>query len=163
MFATGLQHAHDLPSSHCPRYRCGRGHTDSEDNEKKGDRAHAGDPLQTSRSARMFRLSLQPHEMLGPYEVVDLLGEGGMGAVYRAKDTRLGRFVAIKVLTNVNLSDRERLVRFEQEARATGLLNHPNLLTVYDVGTNASGEPFLVSELLEGETRRGRLERGARR
>ena len=108
----------------------------------------------------MFRLSLQPHEMLGPYEVVDLLGEGGMGAVYRAKDTRLGRFVAIKVLTNVNLSDRERLVRFEQEARATGLLNHPNLLTVYDVGTNASGEPFLVSELLEGETLRGRLERG---
>jgi eukaryotic-like serine/threonine-protein kinase len=108
----------------------------------------------------MFRVSLQPHEMLGPYEVVDLLGEGGMGAVYRAKDTRLGRFVAIKVLTNVNLSDRERLVRFEQEARATGLLNHPNLLTVYDVGTNASGEPFLVSELLEGETLRSRLERG---
>jgi serine/threonine protein kinase/WD40 repeat protein len=108
----------------------------------------------------MFRVSLQPHEMLGPYEVVDLLGEGGMGAVYRAKDTRLGRFVAIKVLTNVTLSDKERLVRFEQEARATGILNHPNLLTVYDVGTDANGAPFLVSELLEGETLRSRLERG---
>jgi serine/threonine protein kinase len=98
--------------------------------------------------------------MLGPYEVVDLLGEGGMGAVYRAKDTRLGRFVAIKVLTNVNFSDRERLMRFEQEARATGLLNHPNLLTVYDVGTDNDGAPFLVSELLEGETLAGRLQRG---
>jgi serine/threonine protein kinase/Tol biopolymer transport system component len=98
--------------------------------------------------------------VLGPYEVVDLVGEGGMGAVYRAKDTRLGRFVAIKVLTNVNFSDRERLQRFEQEARATGILNHPNLLTIYDVGTDRSGAPFLVSELLEGETLRGRLERG---
>src|SRR5215212_7963664 len=98
--------------------------------------------------------------MLGPYQVVDLLGEGGMGAVYRAKDTRLGRFVAVKVLTNITLSDRERLVRFEQEARATGLLNHPNLLTVYDVGTDGSGAPFLVTEVLEGETLRSRLERG---
>jgi|GEM_PF-553091 len=105
-------------------------------------------------------MPLQPFDMLGPYQVVGLVGEGGMGAVYRAKDTRLGRFVAIKVLTNVNFSDRERLQRFEQEARATGLLNHPNLLTVYDVGTDADGAPFLVSELLEGETLRGRLERG---
>ena len=99
--------------------------------------------------------------MLGPYQVVGILGEGGMGAVYRAKDTRLGRFVAIKVLTNINFSDQERLQRFEQEARATGMLNHPNLLTIYDVGTDGSGAPFLVSELLEGETLRSRLERGA--
>jgi serine/threonine protein kinase/Tol biopolymer transport system component len=98
--------------------------------------------------------------MLGPYQVVGLIGEGGMGAVYRAKDTRLDRFVAIKVLTNVNFSDRERLLRFEQEARATGMLNHPNLLTVYDVGTDSEGAPFLVTELLEGETLRSRLERG---
>ncbi len=98
--------------------------------------------------------------MLGPYQVVGLIGEGGMGAVYRAKDTRLDRFVAIKVLTNVNFSDRERLLRFEQEARATGMLNHPNLLTVYDVGTDSGGAPFLVTELLEGETLRSRLERG---
>src|SRR5688500_2216751 len=78
------------------------------------------------------RVPLLPDDMLGPYQVVGLLGEGGMGVVYRAKDTRLGRFVAIKVLTNVDLSDRERLQRFEQEARATGMLNHPNLLTIYD-------------------------------
>src|SRR5688572_18374224 len=99
--------------------------------------------------------------MLGPYQIGGLIGEGGMGAVYRAKDTRLGRDVAIKVLTNVTLSDRERLLRFEQEARATGMLNHPNLLTIYDVGRDSEGSPFLVSELLEGETLSNRLMRGA--
>ncbi len=98
--------------------------------------------------------------MLGPYQIMTMIGEGGMGAVYRARDTRLGRDVAIKVLTNVTLSDRERLLRFEQEARATGMLNHPNLLTVYDVGRDAEENPFLVTELLEGETLRSRLERG---
>jgi len=94
--------------------------------------------------------------MLGPYRIATMIGEGGMGAVYRAEDTRLGRHVAIKILTNVTLSDRERLVRFEQEARATGMLNHPNLLTIYDVG-NAQGTPYLVSELLMGETLRDPL------
>ena len=98
--------------------------------------------------------------MLGPYRIAGMIGEGGMGAVYRAEDTRLGRHVAIKILTNVTLSDRERLVRFEQEARATGMLNHPNLLTIYDVG-NAQGTPYLVSELLQGETLRDRLNKGA--
>src|SRR5450755_4422680 len=97
--------------------------------------------------------------MLGPYRIAGMIGEGGMGAVYRAEDTRLGRHVAIKILTNVTLSDRERLVRFEQEARATGMLNHPNLLTIYDVG-NENGTAYIVSELLEGETLRERLERG---
>ncbi len=98
--------------------------------------------------------------MRGPYRITARIGEGGMGAVYRAEDTRLGRPVAIKVLTAVTLSDQERLQRFEQEARATGMLNHPNLLTIYDVG-NEDGTPFLVSELLEGETLRDRLDRGA--
>ncbi|HEX9407786.1 MAG TPA: serine/threonine-protein kinase, partial [Thermoanaerobaculia bacterium] len=102
---------------------------------------------------------LQENAMLGPYRVTGRIGEGGMGAVYRATDTRLGRNVAIKVLTAVTLSDKERLQRFEQEARATGMLNHPNLLTIYDVG-NTEGTPFLVSELLEGETLRERLDRG---
>jgi len=102
---------------------------------------------------------LQENAMLGPYRVTGRIGEGGMGAVYRAKDTRLGRDVAIKVLTAVTLSDKERLQRFEQEARATGMLNHPNLLTIYDVGST-EGTPFLVSELLEGETLRDRLDRG---
>ncbi|HEX2836473.1 MAG TPA: protein kinase [Thermoanaerobaculia bacterium] len=103
---------------------------------------------------------MQPPTILGPYQIVGLLGEGGMGIVYRAKDTRLGRDVAIKVLTNVTFSDRERLLRFEQEARATGMLNHPNLLTVYDVGRDDEDNPYLVTELLEGETLRARLERG---
>ena len=98
--------------------------------------------------------------MLGPYRVVGVIGEGGMGVVYRAKDTRLGRDVAIKVLTNVATKDREPLLRFEQEARTAGMLNHPNLLTIYDVGHDGGG-PYIVSELLEGETLRDRLARGA--
>jgi len=102
---------------------------------------------------------LAPDSMLGPYRIVSLIGEGGMGAVYRAKDTRLGRDVAIKILTALTLSDQERVQRFEQEARATGMLNHPNLLTIYDVG-NENGTAYIVSELLEGETLRERLERG---
>jgi serine/threonine protein kinase/Tol biopolymer transport system component len=106
-------------------------------------------------------VSLEPNATLGPYQIAGVVGEGGMGVVYRAKDTRLGRDVAIKVLTNVSFSDRERLVRFEQEARATGMLNHPNLLTIYDVGRDAEDNPYLVSELLEGETLSSRLGRGA--
>jgi dipeptidyl aminopeptidase/acylaminoacyl peptidase len=97
--------------------------------------------------------------MLGPYRIAGVIGEGGMGVVYRARDTRLGRDVAIKVLTHVATEDREQLQRFEQEARATGMLNHPNLLTIYDVGHNGGG-PYIVSELLEGETLRERLARG---
>src|SRR5947209_5175357 len=97
--------------------------------------------------------------MLGPYRITGVIGEGGMGVVYRARDTRLGRDVAIKVLTHVATDDRERLQRFEQEARATGILNHPNLLTIYDVGHDAGGA-YIVSELLEGETLRDRLARG---
>ncbi len=104
-------------------------------------------------------MTLQPDSMLGPYRIGALIGEGGMGAVYRATDTRLGRDVAIKVLTALNVEDRERLQRFEQEARATGMLNHPNLLTIYDVGKE-DGAPYIVSELLEGETLRDRLLRG---
>ncbi|HUP49845.1 MAG TPA: serine/threonine-protein kinase [Thermoanaerobaculia bacterium] len=102
---------------------------------------------------------LPENVMLGPYRIAGLLGEGGMGAVYRARDTRLGRDVAVKVLTNLTVHDREKLLRFEQEARAAGMLNHPNLLTIFDVG-NAGDTPYVVSELLEGETLRDRLKRG---
>jgi eukaryotic-like serine/threonine-protein kinase len=84
-----------------------------------------------------------------------------MGEVYRARDTRLARDVAIKVLPEGFASDAERLRRFEQEARADGALNHPNILAVYDVGTH-EGAPFLVTELLEGETLRERLQIGPR-
>src|SRR5213083_2090287 len=88
---------------------------------------------------------------LGPYEILSPIGAGGMGEVYRAKDPRLGRDVAIKVLPASLSQDADRLRRFEQEARAAGALNHPNILAVYDVGTHA-GAPYVVSELLEGET-----------
>ncbi len=95
---------------------------------------------------------------VGPYEIVDLLGAGGMGEVYRATDTRLGREVAVKVLPADFASDKERLRRFEQEARAVASLNHPHILTVHDVGTR-EGTPYVVTELLEGETLRELLNR----
>jgi serine/threonine-protein kinase len=94
---------------------------------------------------------------LGPYEIVSALGAGGMGEVYRARDTRLGRDVAVKVLPPDVSGDPERLRRFEEEARATAALNHPNILQVYDVGTDA-GLSFIVAELLEGRTLRDVLD-----
>jgi eukaryotic-like serine/threonine-protein kinase len=97
---------------------------------------------------------------LGPYEIVASLGAGGMGEVYRARDPRLGREVAIKVLPTYFCRDQDRLRRFEQEARAAGALNHPNVLAVYDVGTH-DGAPYLVTELLEGATLRDRIAGGA--
>jgi hypothetical protein len=90
---------------------------------------------------------------LGPYEVVELLGAGGMGEVYRARDPRLGRDVAIKVLPEEVAADAQRLAFFEREARAVAALNHPNILTVHDVGTH-DGAPYVVTELLEGENLR---------
>ena len=96
---------------------------------------------------------------LGPYEVLAPLGAGGMGEVYRARDTRLGRDVAVKVLPADSSSDKDRLRRFEHEARAASALNHPNLLTVFDVGTH-DGAPYLVFELLEGSILRSVLASG---
>jgi len=96
---------------------------------------------------------------LGPYEIIAPVGAGGMGEVYRARDTRLGRDVAIKVLPSSYAENKERLQRFEQEACAAGALNHPNILSVHDIGTH-NGSPYLVSELLEGETLRDRLNGG---
>ena len=101
-------------------------------------------------------MSLPSGTRLGPYEIVAPLGAGGMGEVYRAHDSRLGREVAVKVLPPGFSVDAERLRRFEQEARATGALNHPNILGVYDTGTY-EGAPYVVSELLEGETLRARI------
>ena len=94
---------------------------------------------------------------LGPYEIVAALGAGGMGEVYRARDTRLGRDVALKILPESFDRESDRLHRFEQEARAVAALNHPNILAVFDVGRH-NGSPFLVSELLEGETLRAVLD-----
>jgi eukaryotic-like serine/threonine-protein kinase len=95
----------------------------------------------------------------GPYEIVDLIGAGGMGEVYRARDSRLKREVAIKVLPRALSLDADRMRRFEQEALATAALNHPNILAVFDIGTS-DGSPYVVSELLEGETLRERLRSG---
>src|SRR5215471_18246654 len=97
---------------------------------------------------------------LGPYEIVDAIGSGGMGEVYRARDTRLGREVALKVLPATFAGDPDRLRRFEQAARVVAALNHPNIVALYDVGIHADVSPYLVSELLEGESLRQRLERG---
>ena len=99
-------------------------------------------------------MKLQAGEQLGHYQVLALIGTGGMGEVYRARDARIGRDVALKVLPCSAGSDLMR--RFEQEARAAGMLNHPNVLTVYDVGSH-DGTPFIVSELLEGTSLREHL------
>jgi serine/threonine protein kinase len=104
-------------------------------------------------------MSLAPGSKLGPYEIVAALGAGGMGEVYRARDPRLGREVAIKILPAGSAGDAERLRRFEQEARATAALNHPNILAVFDIGSQEDS-PYIVSELLEGETLRARLTGG---
>ena len=105
-------------------------------------------------------LPLAAGTKLGPYEVVSLVGSGGMGEVYKARDARLGRDVAIKILPASITNEGERLKRFEQEARAVAALNHPNILTIYEIETH-DGSPYLVSELLEGETLQQRLREGA--
>src|SRR5271170_4490144 len=104
-------------------------------------------------------MALTPGTKLGPYEIKSQVGAGGMGEVYRARDTRLGRDVALKILPESFARDSDRLRRFEQEAQAVAALNHPNILAIFDVG-HLNGAPFLVSELLEGESLRAALDRG---
>src|SRR5947208_668979 len=133
-------------------------------------RTHARPHLALSTNTLMERpnelengaeeMSLATGSKLGPYEIVAPLGAGGMGEVYHARDTRLGREVAIKVLPESFSKDPDRLRRFEQEARAASQLNHPNIVTVHDFGTHG-GAPYVVQELLEGETLRERLRAGA--
>lgn len=105
-------------------------------------------------------MTLATGTKLGPYEILGMVGAGGMGEVYRAKDARLGRVVAIKVLPASFGADHERLQRFAQEARSAAALNHPNILSIFDIGDGPSGSPYVVSELLEGETLRDRLRNG---
>src|SRR5262245_64828488 len=101
-------------------------------------------------------MTLSPNTRLGPYEILTPLGAGGMGEVYRARDTKLGRDVAIKVLPSSLSADTDRLHRFEQEACAAGALNHPNILVIHHIDTHEDA-PYIVSELLEGETLRKRM------
>ncbi len=105
-------------------------------------------------------MTLAAGTKLGPYEVLAPIGAGGMGEVYRARDERLKRDVAIKVLPGSFSEDPDRLRRFEQEAQAAGALNHPNITAVYDLSSH-DGSPYIVTELLEGETLRSRLASGA--
>src|SRR5215467_5158526 len=103
-------------------------------------------------------MDLAPGTKLGPYEILALLGSGGMGEVYRALDTSLGREVAVKILQAGTLHDPDRLRRFRQEAQSAASLNHPNILAIHFIG-DYDGAPFIVSELLEGENLRERLRR----
>jgi eukaryotic-like serine/threonine-protein kinase len=104
-------------------------------------------------------LALSTGDQLGPYEIVAPLARGGMGEVYRARDVRLGREVALKVLPEAAANDAENLARFEREARAVAALNHPNILSIHDTGEHR-GIPYAVTELLEGETLSDRLRSG---
>ena len=104
-------------------------------------------------------MALSPGDRLGPYEVLAIVGEGGMGQVYRARDTRLGRQVAIKILPENLAADPDRTARFEREARTLASLNHPHIAQIY--GTEQSGETHaLVMELVEGEDLAQRIARG---
>src|SRR2546428_7244109 len=105
-------------------------------------------------------MSNPAHNRLGPYDLNAPLGTGGMGEVFRARDTRLNRDVAVKVLPKDFVADTDRLRRFEQEAKTLAALNHPNILTIHDAGVH-EGAPYLVSELLEGKTLREEITSGA--
>src|SRR5499433_3674846 len=98
-------------------------------------------------------MPLQAGERLGPYEVVTPLGAGGMGEVYRGRDTRLGRDVALKVLPEALAEDRDRLSRFEREARAASALNHPNIVTIHEIGREGD-TAYIAMELVDGRTLR---------
>src|SRR6058998_994141 len=115
-------------------------------------------------------MGLPPGTRLGPYEIVAPIGAGGMGEVYRAKDTRLDRTVAIKIVAPARAGDREALQRFEREARAVSALSHPHICPLFDVGEATLRSPrspapspvaFLVMEFCDGETLASRLARGA--
>ena len=109
---------------------------------------------------RADAMPLAAGSRLGPYEILSPLGAGGMGEVYRARDTRLGREVAIKVLLTTLASDPERLKRFEREAQSASSLNHPNIVTIYDIGSE-DGVSFIAMELVQGKSLRASVDRGA--
>jgi serine/threonine protein kinase len=105
-------------------------------------------------------MPLQPGEKLGPYEILSAIGAGGMGEVYKARDTRLDRTVAVKVLPE-HIAKREDLrARFEREARAVASLNHPNICVLHDIG-NQDGAGYMVMEYMEGATLAARIEKGS--
>ena len=104
-------------------------------------------------------MPLSTGDKLGPYEILSPLGAGGMGEVYKARDTRLDRSVAVKVLPEHIAKRADLRARFEREARAVGSLNHPNICTLFDIGSQ-DGVSYMVMELMEGETLAARIEKG---
>ncbi len=116
----------------------------------------AGDELLERSAIRYAAAPLEPGALLGQYRIEQCIGEGGMGAVYRAEDSRLRRRVAIKVLSDSFLPAPGAIDRFWVEARAVSALNHPNICTIHDVG-EVNGRPYLVMELLEGSTLKERI------
>src|SRR5262245_56668201 len=104
-------------------------------------------------------MALQTGDRLGPYVIQSLLGMGGMGEVYRGRDTRLGRDVALKVISPTRVSDQRLRRRFEKEAKAASVLNHPPIVTIYDVG-ETDGVPWIAMEWVEGDTLRHALDSG---
>src|SRR5215472_388807 len=120
---------------------------------------HIAEALTGTAQSLLDAVTLKPGTRVGDYEVRKLIGSGGMGQVYQARDLRLARDVAIKVLPFFLTNDPDRLRRFEQEARAAAALNHPNIIAVYQMGFY-EGAPYLVSELLEGNTLRELMKRG---
>src|SRR5580704_4304197 len=105
-------------------------------------------------------MPLSAGDKLGPYEITTPIGAGGMGEVYRAKDTRLGRDIALKILPESFARDPDRRARFEREARTVAALSHPNIVALYEVG-NANGLEYTVSELVDGDPLRAQMKQGA--
>src|SRR5436190_10604878 len=105
-------------------------------------------------------MQAEPGRRLGPYEIVSFLAAGGMGEVYRARDTRLGRDVAIKLLAPALASDEAAIARFEREARAVAALSHPNIVALHDIGRDGT-TTYAVTELLDGASLRTRLDESA--
>jgi hypothetical protein len=120
---------------------------------------HIAEALENTARSFFDATTLKPGTRIGEYEIQKLIGSGGMGEVYQARDVRLARDVALKVLPAFLTNDVERLRRFELEARAAAALNHPNILAVYQMGVY-EGAPYLVSELLEGSNLREHVKRG---
>jgi eukaryotic-like serine/threonine-protein kinase len=121
--------------------------------------AQAGSFAERPAIAQSIAPAVQPGDRLGVYEIQSFLGAGGMGQVYKARDTRLGRDVAIKILPPIFTYDPDRLARFEREARAVARLDHPHIAALYDVGQHDALR-FLVMPYLEGETLASRLAKG---
>src|SRR5215207_7515352 len=125
--------------------------------EKGGDFLDAPAARMAAGLAAGAECELEEGRLVGSYRVAGTLGEGGMGKVYLAQDTRLGRKVALKLLPASFTSDEERVRRFEQEARAASALNHPNILTIHEIGDTEGGARFIATEFVEGATLREHL------